>query len=141
MGKKENDYQIKALQKEITILNKKLEELNENTIVQSMNDMKHDYEELLQNSVCLNQYEHWKEYYTRYFNMSKTVEQMNSLKIEDLNSLLEFIENYNPEIHNYDANVKATHVNKVLRTILNNAILTERVLRKYTQDEFESAIY
>lgn len=58
--------------KENEELKVKLTELNENTIISSMNDMKQKYEELMANSVCLSKYETIKRYYKTNYELVRT---------------------------------------------------------------------
>lgn len=64
------DYEILA--KDNSLLEEKLAELNENTIISSMNDMKEKYEELVSNSVCITKYNVLKRCYTVNYELVRT---------------------------------------------------------------------
>lgn len=66
----QEDYEI--LMKDNSLLEDKLAELNENTIISSMNDMKEKYEELVSNSVCITKYNTLKRCYVANYDLVRT---------------------------------------------------------------------
>jgi hypothetical protein len=77
---------ITELETENNCLKKKLLDLNENTIVESMNDMKLQFEEWKENSICLDDFDNLKDYYIRNFEISKTIKTINGIMIDNLMS-------------------------------------------------------
>lgn len=78
--------QLKELQekyenvlKENTTLKEQLSQLNESTVISSMNDMKEKYEYLEENSVCIHQFLDLKQYYKESFDTLKTITNINEI--------------------------------------------------------------
>ncbi len=68
----DTEYNYEILMKDNSLLEDKLAELNENTIISSMNDMKEKYEELVSNSVCITKYNTLKRCYTVNYELVRT---------------------------------------------------------------------
>lgn len=75
---------IIELETENNSLKKELEQLNENTIVESMNDMKTQFEELKENSICIHEFDNLKDYHARHLEISKSIKTINQVMIDNL---------------------------------------------------------
>jgi hypothetical protein len=62
------------LKQEINNLKLELSQLNENTVISSMNDMKEKYEHLLNTTVCNHRFYNLKDHYVRNNNIIKTID-------------------------------------------------------------------
>ena len=72
-------------------LKRQLQELNENTIVESMNDMKHQYEVLKNNSVSFNTFLNLKNYYKESCNTNISINSINNIILEDFQDFYDTI--------------------------------------------------
>jgi hypothetical protein len=86
-----SDIEIRKLRDKITeletennSLKKELLNLNENTIVESMNDMKIQFQELKENSINVDDFDNLKDYYIRNFEISKSIKTINQIMIDNL---------------------------------------------------------
>jgi DNA-binding transcriptional regulator GbsR (MarR family) len=84
---------IKKLETENNSLKKELLDLNENTIVESMNDMKIQFEELKENSISIDDFDNLKDYYIKNFEISKTIKTINQIMMDNLMEFKHFTNN------------------------------------------------
>jgi phosphoribosyl-dephospho-CoA transferase len=99
MNKQTLKEQNEQLLKEVVTLREQVKHLNENTIVQSMNDMKEQYEELKRESVPSEMYEEIKFEKKRLLKLMNTIEMINNLNLRKLFDISHFIKRFN-EINN-----------------------------------------
>jgi len=99
MSKQNLKEQNEQLLKEVATLREQIKHLNENTIVQSMNDMKEQYEELKRESVPGEMYEEIKFEKKRLLKLMNTVEMINNLNLRKIFETSHFIKGFN-EINN-----------------------------------------
>lgn len=71
-------------------LKSRLAELNENTVISSMNDMKDEYDKLMRSSVSIDKFMHVKCNYKQCQDVTKTVNGVNNVNIDQINSLISF---------------------------------------------------
>jgi len=76
-------------------LKTQIEDLNENTVINSMNDMKKEYEQLKQESISLDTYLDLRELYKVSIYTNKSITNINDIIINDLNTLIETFDNDN----------------------------------------------
>lgn len=76
-------------------LKTQIEDLNENTVINSMNDMKKEYEQLKQESISLDTYLDLRELYKVSIYTNKSITNINDIIINDLNTLIETFNNDN----------------------------------------------
>ena len=86
----ENDF----LRQQVISLEQKLRDLNENTVISSMNDMKKKYEHLLENTVSVDEFLSVKNDYKKYLYLAKTLENINKVILNDATSLNIFLTAY-----------------------------------------------
>lgn len=94
----QNNYlesQNELLKSKIDSLEQDLEELNENTVISSMNEMKEQYEDLLNNSVCSHKFYTLESYYKRSTNMLKTIDTIATILYDNVLSTLLFMDGNN----------------------------------------------
>lgn len=101
--KLENDslkLENNSLKLENENLKNNIAKLNENTVIESMNDMKHKLEALEENSVPLNLFLSLKNNYKQYYNISVSVNNINNVIIEELQQIqhCNFTEDYKSNI-------------------------------------------
>jgi cell division septum initiation protein DivIVA len=94
-----HDYEIlrqenEALQTEVISLQHQLEDLNENTVISSMNDMKEKYEHLVENTVSINDFLSVKDDYLKYLYLVKTLENINKVILNEATCLNTFVSAY-----------------------------------------------
>lgn len=92
--------EIKYYKTENNSINKKLKELNENTIVESMNDMKIQYQQLVETTVPIDLYTSIKYDVKQFKKIINTVDLLTDINIDCINNLIEFCKNEN-ENNNY----------------------------------------
>lgn len=78
-------------------LKKKLEELNENTVISSMKDMKEQYEKLMNTTVPIERFRHIKYTYKQYVEVVNAITCINNINIDKLNNLMYIINQNKPE--------------------------------------------
>lgn len=91
----ELESQNELLKSKIDSLEQDLEELNENTVISSMNEMKEQYEDLLNNSVCSHKFYSLESYYKRSMNIIKTVDTITGVLYDNVLSTLLFMDSNN----------------------------------------------
>lgn len=89
-----------SLKLEIENLQNEIKQLNENTVIESMNDMKQQLEELEDNSVPLHLFLSLKNNYKQCYNVSVSVNNINNIIIEELQQIQNnnFTEEYKSSI-------------------------------------------
>jgi hypothetical protein len=89
-----------SLKLEIENLKNEIKQLNENTVIESMNDMKLQLQELEDNSVPLNTFLSLKNNYKECYNVSVSVNNINNVIIEELHAIrnCNFTEEYKNKI-------------------------------------------
>lgn len=94
--KLEND----SLKLQIENLRNDIAQLNENTVIESMNDMKRELEALEENSIPINLFLSLKNHYKQYYNISVSVNNINNVIIEELQQIQNdnFTEDYKSNI-------------------------------------------
>jgi hypothetical protein len=122
-----------ALKKQVKILQTELDDLNENTIISSMNDMKRCYEDLVANSVCNHRFNYLKSYCKRYFNIIRTLDMINKTIFDNLIALMSFINNYSDE---YDETSKEARIKFDITSTIDRVQLMSEIIHR-DSDEWE----
>jgi hypothetical protein len=126
---------VKVLEQENTTLKAQLAELNENTVISSMNDMKERYEHLVENTVSIHKYESLKDYYKRVLQNIKTINTINIVNRENTLTLNRFLESYTKEKRaHYDEAFRDKKVIDFLKSILDR---THLIMEIYSRDDEE----
>lgn len=97
MSKHNLKEQNEILSKEITILKEEIKSLNENTVIQSMNDMKERYEELNRESVPIEEYEDLLSQIKTLSKLISTTDMINNLNLSKICNISYYIENHNEQ--------------------------------------------
>jgi tRNA G10 N-methylase Trm11 len=95
MSKQTLKEQNEQLLKEVATLREQVKHLNENTIVQSMNDMKEQYEELKRESVPTEIYDEITFEKKKLIKLMNTIEMINNLNLRKLFDISHFIKRFN----------------------------------------------
>jgi hypothetical protein len=105
------------LKLEIENLKNDIAKLNENTVIESMNDMKRELESLEENSVPLNLFLSLKNNYKQYYNISVSINNINDVIIEELQQIqnCNFTEDYKSNIID-----SSLHSLSLISKIINN---------------------
>lgn len=119
--KLEND----SLKLEYANLNYEIKQLNENTVIESMNDMKIQLQELEDNSIPLNIYSSLKNSYKQCYNVSVSVNNINNIIIDDLESILH--SNFTDEYKNDTIESTINNLSLITKIINNHDEWTENV--------------
>lgn len=101
--KTENDslkLENESLKLEVENLKNEIKQLNENTVIESMNDMKRELQELEENTVPLNLFLSLRNNYKQSYNISVSVNNINNVIIEELQQIqnCNFTEEYKSSI-------------------------------------------
>ena len=101
-------------------LNYEIKQLNENTVIESMNDMKVQLQELEDNSVQLNIYSSLKNSYKQCYNVSVSANNINDIIIEELELILhnDFTEGYK---------------NDIIESTINNLSLVNKIINNHEE--------
>ena len=127
-----------ALKKQVRSLQMQLDNLNENTIINSMNDMKRCYEELVANSVCNHRFNNLKNYYKRYFNIVRTIDMIHMTIFDNLMALMSFINNYtNEDIQDYNESSKESRIKFDITSTIDRIQLVTEIIHRESDDEWE----
>ena len=86
-----------ALKLENENLKMQIQELNENTVIQSMNDMKEQYEQLKNNTVSLHMFENLRETHTQSLKILNSVDSINRIIIDDFAHFRKYEKSMNEE--------------------------------------------
>lgn len=92
MSKKHLETENTHLKGKIAELEEQLKNLNENTVISSMNDMRDRYNDLVSNSVCVCRYNKMKMNFKQAFGMCKTIENISSLLFDKLMFMVIYID-------------------------------------------------
>ena len=101
-------------------LNYEIKQLNENTVIESMNDMKVQLQELEDNSVQLNIYSSLKNSYKQCYNVSVSVNNINNIIIDELDSILH--SNFSDEFKN-----------DIIESTINNLSLMSKIINNHDE--------
>lgn len=114
-----------SLKLEIECLKNEIKQLNENTVIESMNDMKIQLEELENNSISLNTFVSLKNNYKQCFNVSVSVNNINNVIIEELQTM---------QSCNFNENYK----NKIIESTINSLLMISKIIINHEEwDENE----
>ena len=125
------EKQNEAFKNKIESLEKELSNLNENTVISSMNDMKEQYEDLMNNSVCNHKYYSLHSYYKRNLNLLKSIDTIGNVVYDNVLSLLLFIDN-----NHYDQGLKDNNIKHNLGSIKDRLQLICEIIGKEEHDEW-----
>lgn len=126
---KQNDtFKIK-----IEALEKELDDLNENTVISSMNDMKEQYEELVNNSVCCHKFYSLQSFYKQNLNTLKSVDAIGNVIYDNVLSLLLFMDN-----NHYDEALRNNNIKHHLHSIKDRLQLICEIIAKNDDEWYES---
>lgn len=106
-----------------------LDNLNENTVICSMNDMKKQVEELKESTVPIYLYEHLKDCYKKCFYIIKTIDQITSIVSDEICDLKETIFN-----ENFTVPFKNKRIEYQLNSIDNSLSMIQKIVNK---DDYE----
>lgn len=127
------EKQNETLKNKIDSLEKELEDLNENTVISSMNDMKDRYEELVNNSVCCHRFYSLQSYYKRNVNIIKSIETIGCIVYDNVLSLLLSIDN-----NYYDQSIRDNNIKHNLNSIKDRIQLICEIIGKEDEEWYES---
>jgi len=136
MSKQNLKEQNEQLLKEVATLREQIKHLNENTIVQSMNDMKEQYEQLKRESVPGEMYEEIVFEKKRLLKLMNTIEMINSLNIRKIFNTSHFIKRFN-EMNNTENQLSEHFMNicdRDLQDITKNARLIDEFITDNEED-------
>ena len=129
MSKKELQDKIDNLIKDNNQLKISLDNLNENTVIQSMNDMRDEYLELQQNSISYDVYFDIKNDHKFLLSINKAISQINNINIKHLNILIERLMHIN--ITPNDKNI----INNTLNSLKNRLGLIDEIICNYESED------
>lgn len=140
--------QLQDLQKEnanlkiqVQSFQSQIADLNENTVISSMNEMKERYDTMIENTVCKHKFFDLKSYYTRYFNLAKTIDNVNDVIREDINRLIHFVNFYNPDYTNFSEDTRNKRVNSDLADVSNRLLMVSQLINRQVEDEWSDGEY
>lgn len=134
---KQLQEKVKLLERENIKLNEQLEELNENTIISSMNDMKLKYEFLVNHTVGIRKYENLKSYYKTASQMNTTINTINIVNHENTVSLKTFLENYTANCTHFDEVYRNRRVASYLKSIQDRIQLMMEIYSRTDDEEWD----
>jgi hypothetical protein len=114
--KLENDY----LKSEIENLKNEIKQLNENTVIESMNDMKLELQELENNSVPLNLFLSLRNNYKQSYNISISVNNINNVIIEELQQI-------------QDNNFTQEYKSKIIDSSINSLLMISKIINNHEE--------
>ena len=114
--KLEND----SLKSEIENLKNEIKQLNENTVIESMNDMKLELQELENNSVPLNLFLSLRNNYKQSYNISVSVNNINNVIIEELQEIQ----------HN---NFTEEYKSKIIDSSINSLLMISKIINNHEE--------
>lgn len=118
------------LKLQVETLSSQMAELNENTVISSMNEMKERYDKMIASTVCINKYFNLKMYYTKYLNLAKTIENVNSIIHDDVLNLTHFLEVYKPNHSGFSEEIKSRRLTNDLMHISNRLLMITQLINK-----------
>lgn len=114
--KLEND----SLKSEIENLKNEIKQLNENTVIESMNDMKLELQALEDNSVPLNLFLSLRNNYKQSYNISVSVNNINNVIIEELQEIQ----------HN---NFTEEYKSKIIDSSINSLLMISKIINNHEE--------
>jgi hypothetical protein len=125
------EKQNETLKEQVRCLEDELGELNENTVISSMNDMKERYEELVNNSVCCHKFYSLQACYYKYSTTLKSIELINSVIYDNVVSTRTCFEN-----DYYDNALKQNTIKNNLNNIRDRIqLICEIISKEYEEWE------
>lgn len=128
------------LKLQVSTLSSQIADLNENTVISSMNEMKERYDKMIATTVCLNKFLNLKYHYTRYFNLVKTVDNVTCVIRDDVINLIHFLDYYNKENGNisFSEETKKNRLTNDLKNISNRLLMVIQLSNR-DEDEWSDA--
>lgn len=114
--KLEND----SLKSEIENLKNEIKQLNENTVIESMNDMKLELQALEDNSVPLNLFLSLRSNYKQSYNISVSVNNINNVIIEELQQI-------------QDNNFTEEYKSKIIDSSINSLLMISKIINNHEE--------
>lgn len=130
--KTENDslkIKLNNILLENQLLEKQLSKLNENTIVESMNDMKLELEQMQENTVPIQIMYNLKEHLKQSKNTISSINSINSILIDDLCHFKYLINNKNVTKENKDE-----YIEKYSIIFQNTFVLIKKIINKFEEE-------
>jgi len=134
MSKQNLKEQNEQLLKEVATLREQVNHFNENTIVQSMNDMKKQYEELKRDSVSNEIYQELSFDKKRLSKLINTIEMINNLNLRKIFDMLIFIKRFN---ENTTVNKLSDHFISVCERDIQDITKNSRLIDEFITDSEE----
>lgn len=134
MSKQNLKEQNEQLLKEVATLREQVNHFNENTIVQSMNDMKKQYEELKRDSVSNEIYQELSFDKKRLSKLMNTIDMINNLNIRKIFDMLIFIKRFN---ENTTVNKLSDHFISVCERDIQDITKNSRLIDEFITDSEE----
>lgn len=128
------EKQNEAFKTKIISLEKELDNLNENTVISSMNDMKERYDELVNNTVCSHNFYSLQSYYKRNSDLLKSIDVIGNIIYDNVLSLLLFIDN-----NHYDQGLRDNNIKHNLGSIKDRLQLICEIIGKDDDEWCESS--
>lgn len=140
--KKQNDI----LLNQVKILKAEIQNLNENTIIESMKDMKEQYEKLNRESVSIEIYEDLLFQRKMLLKLIGTTEMINNLNLQKISNIAYYIENYNQQDTDNKSKDKLSKqftsiCEKDLANITNNCKLIQEFINNNDDNECQCDSY
>lgn len=124
------------LKLQVNTLSSQIADLNENTVISSMNEMKERYDKMIATTVCINKFLNLKFHYTRYFNLAKTVDNVSSIIQDDVINLMHFLDYYKPENNvSFSEETKKNRLANDLKNISNRLLMVSQLVNR-DEDEW-----
>ncbi|NDD83202.1 hypothetical protein EB118_10700 [bacterium] len=124
----------KMLKANVLELQAELDNLNENTVISSMNDMRDRYNFLVESSVCQHRYASLKYQYKRCLGICKTVENVTNLIFDKLMQLNVFLDQYTPNRTHYVDDVHQSRIKNDVILLRDRIQLILELLDTYVDD-------
>ena len=130
---------MEQLRNENEKLKAQLKYLNEeNTIISSMNDMKKRYDELMQNTVSIDQFNYTTEQLEEHSKIIKSISMINDVNFENLDNLTDNLKRYiNDRIskESREPTFQENRIQKRLDDLLNRLLLITEIVNKIDEHE------
>ena len=123
-------HENESLKLQVQTLKSQLDDLNENTVISSMNEMKERYDHMMENTVCINKFYNLKNYYTRYLTLARTVDNVTDVIRDDVNRLIHFLSFYKPGHATFNEETKEKRINVDLSDISNRLLMVTQLLNR-----------
>ncbi|NBU33956.1 hypothetical protein EB118_03055 [bacterium] len=131
MSKKQLEVENQALRQKVQELEDELKELNENTVIASMNDMRDRYNDMVSTSVCLHRFNNVKTHYKQNFAMCKTIENISSLLFDKLMYMVIYTDQVKNELSDFD------RIRKDIRSVRDRVQLILELLERTDELEYD----